>query len=83
MKIVWNQLDSMDGERTLSQHAFKNKEFNKKWLGETFIAAESLCGKFSVSDNGENMLSTEELHPEELREHDACKTCLRIFKKSN
>jgi hypothetical protein len=77
--IVWNAPCSLDGERTMKQHAFKDREF-MSFHGEYF-GAQSLCEKITITEDEEIWLSVDKISPQILNESRACKICLSKYKK--
>jgi hypothetical protein len=82
-EIVWESFDSSDGERTLKEHAYRNRAL-KRW-GESYIGATALCdNKKGGSEDGETYLPTAQIAgSEKPRMLNTCKKCLKIWNKIN
>lgn len=74
--VKWLTLDSMDGERSIKQHAFiakiKTAPYSCDYSGNI-----SLCGKIVATREGPEELAIEEIDSEPLDESNVCKTCLQ------
>lgn len=81
-EIKWNQPDSYDGLRTLSQHAFIKKT-RTDCLGNKYEGNISLCGRIGLGngDDCKKYISFEEIESEPFKEG-ACKKCIRISKST-
>ncbi len=76
--VVWKTLDSMDGERTLKQHAFipdkRGAFYEDKYDGN-----KALCSKSGIHD-GDKFVNIENELSEDIDEVSYCKKCLKIYK---
>jgi hypothetical protein len=79
-EIVWESFDSSDGERTMKEHAFKNRVI-EHWY-ENYIGATALCDKTKGgSEDGETYLSTDQIAGTDTPKMlNTCKKCLKIWK---
>ncbi|MGE8528493.1 hypothetical protein [Chryseobacterium rhizosphaerae] len=77
-KIVWSTVESMDGERTLKQHAYietnRGAFYEQKYSGN-----KALCNKGGVSD-GDKFVHINDIDTEEIKDN-CCKKCLKIYNK--
>lgn len=79
--VVWVSIDDINGEHTISQHAFISAK-RGKWYEDKYDGNKSLCGKIGAHD-GDKFIALKDLNSEELNEEKACKTCLKIYKKKH
>lgn len=76
-KLKWLFFANEEGFSVNKQHAFKPVESEIKYSEEKFIGNKSLCGKFRISEDGENSLPFSELDSHKLFKNEACKHCLK------
>lgn len=79
-KIVFATVDSTDGERTLKQHAYTEKE-RGAFYEEKYSGNKALCNKGGVHD-GDRFVNIDDIHEEEIKAN-CCKKCLKIYNKLN
>lgn len=79
-KIKWVTLDTMDGERSLKQHAFKHRDAKVPWTAEPYEGNVSLCGNVHASSpyNEELQEAFSKLNGESVDTSNICKSCLRL-----
>lgn len=80
--IIWNAPCSLDGERTGKQHAFIAAKRRKAFWMEPHDGNRTLCSsRKGIINENEEFIPAEDIESEEMFEHLACKTCLKIYKK--
>lgn len=75
--VKWLTLDSMDGERSIKQHAFVHRTKTEFYTGIDYSGNTSLCGKIVATKEGPEELTIEEIESEPLDENNVCKICLK------
>ena len=74
--VKWLTLDSMDGDRSIKQHAFTGKTKTDFYTGK-YEGNISLCGKIVATKEGPEELTIGEIESEPLNENNVCKICLK------
>lgn len=80
-KVKWNTPDSIDGERSIKQHAFISAQRKSAFWEEPHKGNKSLCSNMGISDDGHRYIPLERIESEPLDESKACKKCLRSYLK--
>jgi hypothetical protein len=73
--MKWLTLKSINGEKSIKQHAFIAKTKNNYYTGE-YSGNISLCGKVVASEDGEE-ISYNKIVSETINKNNACKRCLK------
>lgn len=85
----WYFLYSYEGERPTKLHCFKpstEQEYVRAYkmnipVGDPYEGSVSLCGKFKPLGEDERIMSLSEIEEDVFNEENACKTCLKLWKR--
>ena len=78
-EIKWQWFDNEKGNSVDKQHAFKPIDSKTKYIEEQYTGNKALCGRFRITEDGENSISFDEIEAHKLNREGACKNCLKIF----
>lgn len=82
MKVKWFTPESIDGERTWSQHTFMSATRKTPYIGEEYEGNRMLCNsRRGIDDEDELFMNFNKIEPEKFNENRVCKKCLKIYNK--